>query len=123
MSSFSWNYLAITCYASIAAILGLVSRLWHGSAARPDSKTRSTLRRAVPAVFLVSSGALLLFTRRFILPFDQALNPDEALLAAAAMLTDHGWLNWDIADTTSSGPLNAAILAWPYLFDGDITLF
>jgi hypothetical protein len=123
LSSFSGNYLGILCYASIAAMLALVSRLWHASAAGSIVKTRSIARRAVPLVFLVSSGGLLLFARRLILPYDQAFNPDEALLSAAAMLIDHGWLNWDIADTTSSGPLNAAILAWPYLFGGDITLF
>jgi hypothetical protein len=118
--------LAIVGYAAVAAVLALGSRRRLGSSTIDGdsiAKIASGLRRAAPVVFLLSSIALLLFARRFALRYDQPLNPDEAQLAAAAMLTHHGWLNWNIADTTTSGPLNAAVLAWPYLFGGDITLF
>ena len=55
--------------------------------------------------------------------YDPILNPDEALLAANAMRAQDGWLNWNIVDPLTSGPLNSMILTWPHLFGGDITLF
>ena len=126
LDSFTTTYCAILAYAAITALLAFGSKRWPASAAvggRSVVQMRSALRRAVPVFFLLASGAVLLFGRRMVLRFDRIFNPDEALFSAAAMLTRHGWLNWDIVDTTSSGPLNAAFLAWPYLFGGDITLF
>jgi Dolichyl-phosphate-mannose-protein mannosyltransferase len=126
LGSVTTTYWAILGYAAIIAILAFGIGRWPVSAPLGGGSTaamRSTLRRAVPVFFLLASGAVLLFGRRVVLRFDRIFNPDEALFSAAAMLTRHGWLNWNIADTTSSGPLNAAFLAWPYLFGGDITLF
>src|SRR6186713_114095 len=74
-------------------------------------------------LYLLACAALVLLNRVHILQFDQVINPDEAMMAASAMRTRHGWLSWDIVDPQTSGPLNATILAWPYLFGKDITLF
>lgn len=65
----------------------------------------------------------LLISRWTILEFDQVINPDEALMAANAMQSHYGWLNWNFADTLTAGPLDSMVLTWPYIFSGDITLF
>lgn len=75
------------------------------------------------AAFLAASGAYIFFSRRPVLAYDLPINPDEAMMAANAMRFRHGWLNWDILDGITSGPLNSAILAWPLVLGGDITLY
>lgn len=79
-------------------------------------------RWLIPA-FLIVSLAYIFVSRLPALKYDLAINPDEAMMAANAMRFRYGWLNWDILDGITSGPLNSAILAWPLLLGGDITLF
>jgi hypothetical protein len=117
LKSLTSTEFEIVAYIAIVAILVAV-----------DGRSRSAwaprgMWATVPIAFLMSSLALILFARRDALRYDPIINPDEALMAANAMLTRHGWLNWNIVDPTTSGPLNSLILAWPYLFGGDITLF
>lgn len=77
-----------------------------------------------PSIILLMLGFLcLLISRWTILEFDQVINPDEALMAANAMQSHYGWLNWNFADTLTAGPLDSMVLTWPYIFSGDITLF
>lgn len=83
----------------------------------------ASARRWTSVAFLLANFCIIWISRRPVLRFDLALNPDEAMMAANAMRTRYGWLNWDIVDPITSGPLNSAILAWPYLFGGDITLY
>ena len=84
---------------------------------------RATFPPSAAVTYLVSVAAFVLVRRWPFLRYDPALNPDEALMAANAMSTRYGWLNWDIVDPTTSGPLNSIILAWPYLFGAEITMF
>ena len=44
-------------------------------------------------------------------------------MAANALHAQYGWLNWNIADTLTAGPLDSMVLSWPRLFNLDITLF
>ena len=97
--------IAIAVYIGISAFL-VVAGVRISSVEVPP-----WARRAVPIVFLVLSLAVLLYGRRQILHYDPILNPDEALMAADAMLTQHGWLDWNIIDPTTSGPLNSMILS------------
>jgi hypothetical protein len=108
---------AIGTYVAIVAFL-----VAAGSSSR-GAKTRSRRWLIVPVTYLLSSLALLLLARSPFLRYDLIMNPDEAQMAANAMLSHYGWLNWNIVDPTTSGALNSAILAWPYLFGGDITFF
>ncbi len=114
LSATEWAFLAYGCavFALLAADLLLVG-------ARKPVWTP----HAVAAAFLLSSLTLLFFCRRHILHYDLIINPDEAMMAANAMLAQHGWLDWNLADTLTSGPLNSSILIWPYLLGGDITLY
>ena len=104
--------LAGTKFATYVAV---VTVLAVGAWSR-GAETRSWRRLVVPVFFLLSSLALLLLARSWTLRYDPTINPDEAVMAANAMLTHYGWLNWNIVDPLTSGPLNSAILAWPYLF-------
>jgi len=79
--------------------------------------------KIAPVILLLSAFISLLIGRWPILKYDLVLNPDEALMAANAMLAHHGWLNWNFADTLTAGPLDSMVLTWPKLFGGDITLF
>ncbi len=106
-------------YASSAIYLAIVGLLLI-FCYRPAAKRRQDV---LAALFLGASFLFILLNRLRILQFDLAINPDEAMMAANAMRTLYGWLNWDTVDPVTSGPLNSAILAWPYLFGGDITLF
>ena len=74
------------------------------------------------AVFLLSGIAFIWIARLPILQFALALDPDEAQFSANAMRIWAGGMNWDNLDSTSSGPLNSAVLAWPYLMGLDVTL-
>ncbi len=109
--------IAIASYIAISAVFVIIGLRRDRTEASPWAG------RFFSFVFLVLSLAVLLYGRRQILSYDLILNPDEAQMAANAMLAQHGWLNWNIVDTTTSGPLNSMILGWPYLFGGDITLF
>ena len=74
------------------------------------------------AVFLISGIAFIWIARLPILQFGQTINPDETQLSAKAMRLWTGVMNpanWSIG---TSGKLNSAILAWPYLMGLDITL-
>ena len=83
---------AIATYVAIVVILVAVGTWSRGA------KTWSWRRLLVPAVFLVSSLALLLLAHSRVLRYDPTINPDEAEFAANAMLTRYGWLNWNIAE-------------------------
>ena len=109
--------LAIAAYIGLSGSLVVVGIRRNHFAASPWTK------RVLAAVFLLSTLAVLLCGRWQSLRYDLVLNPDEALMAANAMLSQHGWLNWNIVDPLTSGPLNSMILTWPHLFGGDITLF
>lgn len=85
-------------------------------------RATSRAQRSAAAAFLAAGALFILVNRLAILRFDRPLNPDEAMMAAGAMRTLYGWLSWNILDLITSGPLNSAILAWPYLFGGDITM-
>jgi len=117
LKSYNGTECAIAVYIAISALLLAVS------ARRIIIEDSPSARRALQIVFLLASVAVLLYGRRHVLRYDLIFNPDEALMAANAMLTHHGWLNWNIIDPLTSGPLNSMILAWPYLIGGDITLF
>jgi hypothetical protein len=77
----------------------------------------------VPHAFLGLNLLFFLVCRLSIFQYDLILNPDEALMAANAMKARYGWLNWNIVDPLTAGPLASSILAWPRIFGGDITLF
>lgn len=79
--------------------------------------------KLVSVLYILSSAAFLTFNRWPIFQYDLALNPDEALMAANAMKSHRGWLNWDIIDPLTAGPLASSILSWPYLLGWDVTLF
>jgi hypothetical protein len=108
---------AIGTYVAIVAFLVAV-----GGSSR-CAKRRPWRRLIVPVIYLLSSLTLLLLARSPFLRYDPIMNPDEAQMAANAILSHYGWLNWNTVDPTTSGSLNSAILAWPYLFGGDITLY
>ncbi|MBN9019696.1 MAG: hypothetical protein J0H11_19970 [Rhizobiales bacterium] len=55
--------------------------------------------------------------------YDRALNPDEALMAANALRARYGWLNWNIVDPLTAGPVDSMVLIWPRLLGLDITFF
>jgi len=86
------------------------------------------LRRAVHlrlagAVFFVAGSLALLGARWPSLLYDKAINPDEGLMGANAMLARGPWLNWDIVDPLTAGPLDSIVLAWPRWLGLDITFF
>jgi len=54
--------------------------------------------------------------------FPWTLNPDEAQVGANVLRFAKYGLGWDSLDGTTVGPLNTAILAWPYLLGMDVTL-
>ena len=114
----SLTVIVIYLYVGISALLVAIVDL-----RRKTIEASPWARRAVPFIFLLASAGVLLCGRRFVLRYDRIINPDEALMAANAMQTHHGWLNWNIVDPLTSGPLNSMVLAWPYLFGGDITLY
>jgi hypothetical protein len=109
-------YFLPCAYAVIVTLILVVDRArWRTSGTQGDW----------PAIiaFLAASSAYIVISRERILRFDLPLNPDEAQMAANAMRSRFGWLNWGMIDPVTSGPLNSAILAWPYLLGGDITLY
>ena len=107
--SFAEAFPVIVYCVLVAALL--LSTAWHG---RSFSKSTA---------YLIGSGTLIVVNRLSIFRYDQFTNIDEAQMAANAMRTVFGWLNWDVIEPVTSGPVNSMILAWPYLLGGDITMY
>ncbi len=108
---------------AIAAYALLVLTLIVAASVQTFGATASRAGQAFPIIFLAASAALVVFARRDFIRYEPSYNVDEAFLAANAMRARFGWLNWNLVDPLTSGPLNSSVLAWPPLFGWDITLF
>jgi hypothetical protein len=60
--------------------------------------------------------ALPLFSRLYTLAIPVSLNPDEAQWTVSARRILDDPIVWRSNDLTTSGPLNALVISWPYLF-------
>ncbi|MDC7785817.1 hypothetical protein PQJ75_10115 [Rhodoplanes sp. TEM] len=100
----------------------LVAALLIAAAGRPRPDPGGRDRR-IAGAFLGASVVLVVAVRATVFAYDPVLNPDEALFAANALRASFGWLDWTVADPTTSGPLAGMVLTWPRLFGGDITLY
>ena len=86
-----------------------------------------TGERKIPRIKAYDVGLFLCFFlllaagRWDALAYPIPLNPDEAQMAANAMRIREFGIGWGAVDGTTSGPLNSLVLAWPYLFGGDVT--
>lgn len=78
--------------------------------------------RAYAGLLWISAAALVV-CRVPTFFYDWPINPDEALMAANAMRARFGWLDWNIVDPLTAGPVDSMVLAWPKLFGLDITFF
>lgn len=103
------------CYAFVVIAFALV--------VYACCSTLESRRRMAGIAFLGVSFVALYVSRLPILGYDRPINPDEALMAANAMRARHGWINWDIVDPLTAGPLDSMVLAWPSLLGLDITFF
>ena len=65
---------------------------------------------------LVLCFALPLFSRLYTLAIPVPLNPDEAQWTVSARRILDDPIVWRSNDLTTSGPLNALVISWPYLF-------
>ena len=118
------SLIALYGFSAIAlAILGL--RLLDGNALRKISIPGigwSGKSRCLDTRFLFSGIAFIWIARLSTLQLNLVLDPDEAQFSANAMRIWAGGMNWDNLDSHTSGPLNSAVLAWPYLMGLDVTL-
>ena len=105
------GYLILAYIASIGVILAVAS--WR----KPSSAA------SVSIGYLLASAFFIGLNRAAVYQYDLPANIDEAQMAANAMRARFGWLNWDLVDPVTSGPLNSLVLGWPYLFGADITLY
>jgi hypothetical protein len=100
--------LATTLGFSLLAILG---------ATGPGRKWKSEW------LFLTLAGFTILLWRAPTMLWPQPMNIDEGQWAAGALKVTYDLAPWRGFDGTTSGPLNAYVLALPALFGGSITFF
>ena len=106
----------LACLLYVVVVVAvLAARAWLQKRAWIPSSVWATL------IVVITSAFIIVFRWR-VVTYDVPINPDEALMSANSMLVRYGWLNWNIVDPLTSGPLNSLILAWPYLIGGDVTL-
>jgi hypothetical protein len=117
-SAFGW-FVANPHIYYIAALTTLLS---FAALAISSSKIE-TLTRKAEWVFLGLGGATVLIWRLPILLWPQPMNIDEGQWAACALKATKDLAPWRGFDATTSGPLNADVLALPALFGAQITFF
>lgn len=74
-------------------------------------------------IFLALAGCTILLWRAPSMLWPQPMNIDEGQWAAGALKVTYDFAPWRGFDGTTSGPLNAYVLALPALFGGSITFF
>jgi hypothetical protein len=116
--AFSW-FVANPHLYYVAALTTL---LGFASFAIGSSKLE-TLTRKAEWLFLGLAGATVLVWRLPILLWPQPMNIDEGQWTACALKAAKDLAPWRGFDATTSGPLNADVLALPALFGGQITFF
>lgn len=94
---------------------------------RPDAIAQSGFGLGLPSgaadlAFALAAAMFMGWARWHAIVFPLALNPDEAQFAATAMRIPSAGFSWNAIDDGTSGPINSLVLAWPYLFGGDVTL-
>lgn len=80
------------------------------------------LERFIEITFLAIVVGLTCFYRWSFVIYPLPLNPDEVQAGANVLRLINYGLSWDSLDGTTVGPLNALILAWPFLLGWDVTL-
>lgn len=73
----------------------------------------------VPAWFIAVSLLALILLRFPLIFLNAPLNPDEAQFTASAIKFRANMNTWASVDMSTSGPINAFSLMWPFLFGGD----
>jgi hypothetical protein len=74
---------------------------------------------SLPIAFAITSLIFLALLRLPSIFVNAALNPDEAQYLAASMSFRNNMNSWASSDLSTSGPLNAYPLMWPFLFGLD----
>lgn len=83
---------------------------------------KTSLRGLITDVFYcICTFSFLLWGRYDFIVSPLALNPDEFQAGANVLRILQYGFNWDTLDSTTVGPLNSLILAWPYLLAQEIT--
>ena len=117
-SFFSW----FVANPHLYYVAGLTTLLSFASFAIGSSKIE-TLTRKAEWLFLGLAGASVLVWRLPVLLWPQPMNIDEGQWAACALKATKDLAPWRGFDATTSGPLNADVLALPALFGAQITFF
>ena len=119
-------YSIVAMYGFTAVVLMILavrtlSGLTIGKVSLPQIKWVEHTSR-MDVVFLLSGIVFIWIARLPILQFGLLLNPDESQSSANAMRIWAGGMNWNNLDSLSIGPLDSAVLAWPYFLGLDVTL-
>ncbi len=76
---------------------------------------------AIDIVFLLCGLSLLAWGRQASILYPFLLNPDEAQVAANALIIKRYGFGWDVFDGTTCGFLHSLAPCWPHLYSGDVT--
>ncbi|HEX4630445.1 MAG TPA: hypothetical protein VH188_05725 [Chthoniobacterales bacterium] len=102
-----------TALATLFAFAGLA--VWNSE--------QLAKKRLFEWLFLILAAGTLLIWRLPVMLWPQPLNIDEGQWAACALKATRDFAPWHGFDATTSGPLNADVLALPALFGASITFF
>ena len=119
-----YSFVALYSFAAVVFII-LVVRMINGLTLWKISVPKIGWiedPHRLDTVFLLSGIAFIWIARLPTLQFSLPLNPDEAMVSANAMRIWAGGMNWNNLDPATAGPLNSAVLVWPYLLGLDVTV-
>lgn len=117
-ASLSW----IVAHPFVYYVVGLCTLLWFGTSAAIGLQDGWRKWKS-EWIFLALAGCTVLLWRAPTMLWPQPLNIDEGQWAAGALKVTYDFAPWRGFDGTTSGPLNAYVLALPALFGGSITFF
>ncbi|WP_156955618.1 hypothetical protein [Solidesulfovibrio alcoholivorans] len=72
-------------------------------------------------LFIILTACILGYGRYASIIYPFSLNPDEAQVAANALLIKRYGIGWNVLDGTTCGFLHSLSACWPYLFHKDVT--
>ena len=113
-----WTLVALVAAAGVRLLVEAVVEIFP---ARSHRSLR-VVQQVTGYLVLLLGAAFVLASRFPTWTVHSALNPDEAQMTANALLVRAGHWTWSGIDGATSGPPNAIVLAWPYLFGMDATL-
>jgi hypothetical protein len=115
----AWPVVTVSTFMAFAAVTAAIAH--RAARAAPADRDPKAPLSWLDFSFVGAASLFILVARLPILQISRDLQPDEAQHGANALMAASTWLNWDTLDSTSSGPLNSMIHAWPLLFHADIT--